>query len=211
MPGTTTLLEALQNVIDVTFEDIHTALPGRFESYDYTKQKASVKPLIKKVYLDDEVLDLPVIASVPVVFPRTTTSGVTFPINKNDKCLLIFSERSLQNWALSGRDSSPGDPRRYALTDAVAIPGLFSFAETNLASNNTDLEIHHKGFKIVITPEGKFKLVGKNGIELIKVIDDWMTQVKQNKVITGIGLQPFDPTSIAAMTVIQNQLKELLT
>jgi len=210
MTETNTLIEVIDNAVLRAFEDVHTSMPGRFESYDFKTQKATVKPLLKKMYLDETVLDLPVLGNVPVVFPRTKTSGMTFPINKGDKCALFFSERALEQWYLSGDNTEPGDPRRYDLSDAFAVPGLFSFAETNLASNNNNLEIHHKGFKIVITQAGKIQLIGKDDVDLIKVIDDWMTQLKSTLVITGIGLQPFDPTSITAMTVIQTELQKLL-
>ncbi|NJR73231.1 MAG: hypothetical protein HC773_05165 [Scytonema sp. CRU_2_7] len=162
--GTSTLDEVLSTKIKRYFDDVHTCIPGRFEKYDYKTQSAQVKPLIKKVYLDGSVLVLPVIASVPVIFPRTAQSGITFPINKGDKCLILFTERSLERWRLSGNDSEPGDRRRYDLSDAVAIPGLFSLVETNIQSNNEDLEIHHKEQKVTIKSNGDIQI----GVDSIK-------------------------------------------
>jgi len=203
---------AVENIIwSNILEDFHTCMPGRVESYDFKTQKATVKPLIKKVYNDGDILIVPVLPNVPVIFPRTTKSGITFPVNTGDKVLLLFTERALENWYLTGEDSTPGDKRKYSLSDSVCIPGLFSFNENNLASNNDDLEIHHNGFKITITKDGKISIKGKDDLDLLAIIDEWMSQMKTTKVITGIGLQPFDPTSITAMTVIQTKLQELLT
>jgi len=207
---TNTLSSALNTVFESLISDVHTALPGRIEKYEYATQKAQVKPLIKRKYLDGEVLELPVLVNVPVVFPRTKNSGITFPLTKGDGVLVIFTERALERWKSSGGDSEPGDRRKFDLSDGIAIPGCFSFKDANIASNNEDLEIHHNGFRIVIKKNGKIKLLGAGGTDLIKVLDDWMTQMKSTKVITGIGLQPFDPTSILAMTQIQLELQKLL-
>lgn len=206
----TTLTEAVQAVLNIELESLNTCLPGTFESYNFKEQKATVKPLLKTKFEDGAVADPNPIAEVPVVFPRTLNSGMTFPINKGDGCILLFTQRSLDLWLNNGGSVEPGDPRKFDATDAIAIPGLFSFKQRNIASNNDDLEIHHNNFKIVITKAGKIKIQTPNGIELIKVIDDWMSQIATTKVITGIGLQPFDPTSITAMQVIQAQLQELL-
>jgi len=204
------LTVAIENVISALFEDVHTCMPGRIESYVFGEAKATIKPLLKKVFNDGTILELPVLPNVPIVFQRTNNSGLTFPMKVGDGVLLLFSERALERWYLSGQDSEPGDPRRYDLSDAIATPGLFGFNTKNLASNNEDLEIHHNGFKITITAAGKISLVGASGLDLVKIIDDWMTQMQNSLVITGIGLQPFDPTSLAAMAVIQAKLQELL-
>ncbi len=169
-----TLIEVIENAISRAFEDVHTCMPGRIESYSFRDQKATIKPLLKKIYLDNTVLDLPVLGNVPVIFPRTSTAGITFPINKGDKCLLVFSERSLEQWYLSGNNIEPGDRRRYDLSDAIAIPGLYSFAETNIQSNNSDTEIHNKGQRITIKANGDIEM----GVEDLKKLinDDFKSQ-----------------------------------
>jgi len=170
MPESNTLIEVIENALLRAFDDVHTCMPGRFESYEFKPQKATVKPLIKKIYLDGTVLDLPVLGNVPVIFPRTKTSGITFPINKGDKCLLVFSERSLEQWYLTGNNTEPGDRRRYDLSDAIAIPGLFSFAEKNIQTNNNDVEIHNKGQRIAIKANGDID-VGSGAI-INKLVND---------------------------------------
>lgn len=162
-----TMAEVLEVVVNRAFEDIHTSMPGRFESYDFRTQKATVKPLLKKVYLDGTVLDLPVLGGVPVMFPRTGAAGITFPIKKGDKCLLLFTERAIERWVLSGENSEPGDRRRYDLSDAIAIPGLYSFAEKNIQSNNADVEIHNKDQKITIKSNGDIEIGAKDLFALI--------------------------------------------
>lgn len=59
---------------------------------------------------------------------------------------------------------------------------------------------------VVLFPDGKISISGGSE-ELISVIDEWMSTMISAKVITGIGIQPFDPTTIAAMTAVQVKLQ----
>lgn len=104
---------------------IHTALPGRILSYDTSSNRAQVQPAGKYQVADGRALDYPVVANVPVQFPcgMGGNAGVTFPIRAGDGCLLIFAETNLDDF-LSGGESDDG--RRFDLTDAVAIPGVYS-------------------------------------------------------------------------------------
>lgn len=159
---------AIENIFFSLTEDFHTCLPGRVEKYDFKTQKATVKPLLKKVYNDKSVLEMPVLPNVPVIFPRTKRSGVTFPLERGDGVLLLFTERALERWKLSGDVSEPGDSRRFDLTDSVCIPGLFSFNQTNIASNNDDLEIQHEGQKVTIKKNGDIELgAGESLLSLV--------------------------------------------
>jgi len=144
------LTEAVQSVVDVTIENLNTVLPGTFETYDFKQQKATVQLMLNKKLKDGTIQTLNPLAEVPVIFQRTKNSGMTFPIKRGDACLVLFSQRSLDIYLNSGKISNPGDPRKFDLSDAIAIPGLFTFNQKNLASNNTDLEIHHNDTKITI-------------------------------------------------------------
>ncbi len=117
----------LKNTVDNLLSGIHTVLPGKIESYDPTLKKVSVKPLIQKVF-ETETLSLPVISDVPIVMPGTNEMIISLPIKKGDGCLVLFSERSLEAYMSSNlADVEPQDPRRFSLSDAICIPGLFTF------------------------------------------------------------------------------------
>lgn len=132
-----TILNEIESVIlgsiDSKLERLHIATPGRVESYDETTQKASVKPLIKRGFFDEndqrQVDDLPIVNEVPVCFPGAGSYSITFPIAAGDIVLLIFSDRSLDKWLQGqGQNSDPLDDRICDLNDAVAIPGLRTFS-----------------------------------------------------------------------------------
>ena len=126
-----TFASVIRGHVSKLSKEIHTALPGRVESYDASTQKADVKPLIKSEDIDEEgnavYYPIPVITDVPVVFPGGGGFRVTFPLTKGSTVLLVFSEASLDTWLSKGGDVEPGVDSRHELTDAIAIPGLNTF------------------------------------------------------------------------------------
>ncbi|MCK4521362.1 MAG: hypothetical protein KAU20_02225 [Nanoarchaeota archaeon] len=148
------LTEAIENVVWNILSDLHTCIPAVIEKYDHKTHKADVKPMITKTYTDGTEMKLPVISSVPVVFPRSKEASFTFPIKKGDGVLLVFSERPLDTWLSTGKESPPNDGRKFDLTDAIAIVGLFSFEEPALEDNNEDALIKYKDSEIRIKKSG---------------------------------------------------------
>lgn len=174
-----TLTEAIEAVVKTALNQINTCLPGEIRKFDVDTAKADVKPLIQRKFADDTVQELPVITNVPVVFPRTKTGGLTFPLTAGDGCLIVFSQRSLERWSGTGVDSEPGDTRKFDLSDAICIPGLFAFTASNIASNNSDLEITNKGQKITLKANGDIEI----GTESLKklVTEDFVSMFNDHQ------------------------------
>ena len=167
------ILSAIKSIIS----GMHTCLPGRIESYDYTTQKASVLPLLRDVYSDGEEINMPVIIDVPVVFPAIGSVGLTFPVNAGDGVLLVFAERSLDKWLSRGGVVTPDDPRRFDLSDAIAIVGLNPFTETSQADNNTDVTLQNGTAKLKLQTGGKVAL-GTSTNELLAIIEELIDVIK---------------------------------
>jgi hypothetical protein len=165
-----TLAGVLRQAQAQALAGLHTALPGQIEAYDYTTQRARVKPLIQRADADGTLESFPVIVDVPVVWPRSGGASLTFPVAAGDTVLLIFSERSLDWWLSVGGDSPPGDPRRFDLSDAIAIPGLYPFSEASQDPNGQDVRLQMGGAAVVINPGGKIAL-GTMTAELLDLID----------------------------------------
>lgn len=148
MNSSDNLTDAIKQAIWNVLVGIHTALPAEVSKYDPSGPKVEVKPLIKKVYKDETILDLPVIVSVPVIFPRTGRFKITYPLEKGDGVLLVFAERSLETWLSKGTAVAPQDPRKFDLSDAVAIPGLWAFGKGLSVGDGKQMEIELDDVKI---------------------------------------------------------------
>lgn len=158
------IVDALNDFLIDKFADLHTCMPGKIDKYEYSTQRAQVKPLLKRALKDGTQIEYPSISGVPVVFPCTLSTGITFPINSGDLVLLLFSEKSLDNWVFSGDTSDTEKAKLHDLSDAIAIPGIISFNKSSIASNNEDLEIIHNSQKITIKSNGDIEL-GASGLQ----------------------------------------------
>jgi hypothetical protein len=131
-----TLFDVLKDMMTAFQDDLHTGLPGYIESFDPATRTASVVPAMKKKYRGGKELAMPVIHGVPVQFPASKAASISFPLVKGDEGLILFSERSIDQWMESGRSSLPEDSRRFSLDDAFFIPGTFSRKNTRSGSKN---------------------------------------------------------------------------
>ncbi len=122
--------ELLNLILDHRLRELHTALPGRVESYDASKQTCDVLPMLKKQTPNGQggytTEDLPVLPNVPVAFPRGGGGFfMSFPLSKGDFVMLVFHERAIGAWRKKGEATAPGDLRMHSLAGAVAYPGLY--------------------------------------------------------------------------------------
>lgn len=125
--------QALIELINRILLQVNTAIPGEIVAFNPETQTCTAKAAIRGVTITDEgeavYIDLPQILHVPVFFPYSTSSGfsVTYPVKPGDQCLLIFSQRSYDNWLLYGsiqNPSEPYSPRCHEYTDALALVGF---------------------------------------------------------------------------------------
>lgn len=161
------LAEVVKTIIDKQLSDIHTCLPAQVEKYDYSTHMADVKPLLKKTFKDGEILSMPVIPNVPVQYPRTPEAILHLPLNKGDTGIVLFSERSLDVWLSKGGDVETGDPRKFDLTDAIFIPGIYPFSENSIIDNNDDVQLVYRGTGIRIKKDGNIEIGGTSFKKLV--------------------------------------------
>ena len=114
-------------------KEVHTAMPAIIENFDSSTMTASVQPAIQRLIqvetpegIDTRVQDLPLCINVQVIFSRGGGYSTTYPIKAGDECLLMFSERCIDLWALRGGKQPPREIRFHDLSDGMAIVGLSS-------------------------------------------------------------------------------------
>lgn len=165
------LADILTEAIASKLLDLHTAIPGKIQSYDSARQVADIEPQIKRM-LQSETGEpvyeaLPVLPSVPVIFSRSAEFYVYIPVKEGDTGLLIFNETSIDQWRDKGSLSNPCDTGRHTLTSAVFIPGLFSSANALPDATGSSLKIGQqgKGF-IEVKPSGQVNINNNFTVDL---------------------------------------------
>jgi phage baseplate assembly protein gpV len=119
---------------------LNTCMPGRVVSYDAGSQRASVQPLLKMRQPDGTEEDTPILNMVPVIWPRSGGASITLPVRSGDGCLVLFCQRSIDEFKSSGDVTIPQDPRQFDLSDAVAIMGFVSFGAAGGSEDSIELK-----------------------------------------------------------------------
>ncbi|EPK6164443.1 Gp138 family membrane-puncturing spike protein [Providencia stuartii] len=115
-----TLLDVMNQHAQNQRYDIHTALPGKLLSCN--GHSATVELMISHVTKEGKVIALPPLVDVPVGFYRGGGFCITVPVREGDEGLVIFAERCIDGWYVSGKQSQPLDHRFHDLSDAFFLP-----------------------------------------------------------------------------------------
>ena len=114
---------------------LHAAIPAIVVAYDPVTQRASCQPTVRKrvtSLLTGEpspaLIPSPPTPPLPVQWPAgggpVATWGITGPLLPGDPVTLLVRSRSCDEWQATGApDNVALDPRRWAIQDAVVIPG----------------------------------------------------------------------------------------
>lgn len=124
--GAPSLADVIRAGIHSAAADLHVSIPATVVRVELGRGLVDAQPLVKDIF-EGQAASVPVITNVPIVWPGAGGFRLTFPIAVDDVVLLVFSDRSLDLWLEKGGEVDPKDPRRHALSDAIAIPGLRSF------------------------------------------------------------------------------------
>lgn len=214
MTNPITLSGAVRQAVLYQLNNLHTCLPAAIVSYDFTVQKATVQPLLNKVWADGTTMVMPLLENVPVVFPRSGGASLTFPVNSGDTCMLLFSERSMDLWLSVGGQVNPDDNRKFDLSDAIAIMGLYPFSQPSQAINNTDVLLTFQNSSITIKANGDIVIntagtiaLGNSVTELLDVVSQILGFLSSATAFT-VPSTPFTgPFNFSAATaILQTQL-----
>lgn len=113
------------------FRNLNCAQVGVIKAFDSSDQTATIQIAMKQIvrveYDGTKILsDYPLILKCPVVFPSGGGFTLTFPVSDGDECLVVFSDRGIDNWLISGEGQQPTSPRTHDINDAIAIVGIKS-------------------------------------------------------------------------------------
>jgi len=189
-----TFESAVKALFDYQMRNVFTALPAlvmRVE--DAGEQRVAVKPLVNNVFPDwEDSIEFPTILSVQLMYPSSSTSAITFPVNAGDTVLLVFAQSCMDVFKSGdGTTQPPSDYRRFDKRDAIAIPGLFPFglainqqSKRTLTHSTDDVVVAHnlgtpEECEIRLKPTGKVEING-NQIDISS-----STQIDGNLINTG--------------------------
>lgn len=164
--------EAMRLVLDGRQSSMWTSLPGIVTAVDLVTNTVSVQPAIQGNVTDEngnvQLVNLPLLIHVPIVFPKAGGFIITFPIAIDDEVLVCFSSRCIDSWWQSSGIGKPMEARMHDLSDGFAIPGPSSVPNAVSGISATDLQIRNEDGDVFISigADGKIKLVASAGVEI---------------------------------------------
>lgn len=182
------ILEKTINLaIDSKLKDIHTALPAKIISFNKAKQVADIQIVQKRLFTDGTEELYPPLIDVPVQYLRGGGFSITFPLSSGDSGLLVFAERSLDEWLVNGAEKVPEDSRTHSVSDAVFYPTLHNDRNAITSfSDNLEIRTESGNGKIILSKSGKIELE-KDGQKVLKTLSDTLDTLGSTTVTITSG------------------------
>lgn len=128
------LSEFIQDGIEYYTRQMYTSIPGVIVTVRQSlhEMTVDVQPMVSYVTEDGESVDRPVVLNVPIKFPTSKKSGMTFPVEPGDPVLLVYSMRNTDSWKRQDgvQSAIPTDNRKFDKKDCFALPGVFPFSQS---------------------------------------------------------------------------------
>lgn len=207
-PNLTDVLKELK--LDI-FNSFNSHRVGRINSFNSENQTAEVE-LIDKVVIPtskgNQLKDFPLLVDCPVVINKNKTGGFTRPITAGEYCLVLFNDRNIDTWFVSGGVNEPADDRTHNLTDGLVIVGLFSNSNPLTDYNNAATEMNFGETKISLDSKVGISNSAKSLKDLVDQLIDALIALTVTDPISGA--LPITAATVTALNQVKTDFDLLL-
>jgi len=130
------IADVLSLVKRETMLEINCVHVGKIKSYTSATNTATVTINVIRNLKNGTTLEYPELEDCPVFMLYGGTASITMPIQAGDDCLILFNDRCLDDWALSGDIVAPTDTRIHSLSDGIVLVGVKSMADVTAVPSN---------------------------------------------------------------------------
>lgn len=194
------------------FASINCHQLGTIVSFDGATQTASIRINVQRIVYNQQVLadalsnqptptkpnvvDYPVLVQCPVFVMTGGGSYITMPVSSGDTCLVLFNDRDIDSWFLTGAITTPASQRMHDLSDGMAIVG-FRCLDNVLTGYSENVKVHSDAL-----------IELSNEVTTLKACMTTLFSALTGWVNTG-GSTP-NPATVAALTAAKAQFDSLL-
>lgn len=156
---------------------------GTILEFDPVRQVARVQIAALAVF-GSETVPYPVLTDCPVFVPCGAGACLTMPVLTDDPCLVLFNDRDMDNWFVSGAVAAPNTPRTHDLSDGLVIVGFRHAANPIPNYSAEDPELRNGPGTIGIGNDGLVSI--RNDITTLKnVMTTLITALNKLNTKTG--------------------------
>lgn len=204
------------------FASLNCSKVGEIKAFDGDKKTARVQILFKRKLPDGSTASYPLLLDCPVFTLQGGGGYLQMPIAAGDQCILLFSDRNLDDWFQNGAEAVPPSQRMHDFSDAIALVGINALNSSAPAYPTNKVVLSYLGTRFELTATG-WNFVGSGGAE-IDLTGEIVT-IKNNTttllfLLNGLiavietlqvnGPIPLTPASVAALEAYKLQLATLL-
>lgn len=153
--------ESLRLALKALSLGLSVCMPAIIQSFDATKCTCTAQPAIQALVsalqnvggtsqVQQSYVNMPLLLDVPVIMPNAGSFMLSFPVKAGDECLVIFSDRCIDNWWNSSgiqpqvTNQGVGELRFHDLSDGFAIIGPFSKPSVPTAISTSTVQLRTK-------------------------------------------------------------------
>lgn len=119
-PDMDDILVEIKNEIFATMNCIQI---GKIEKVN-SNQTCEISIQFKRRINGDQIADYPLLVDCPYVVLSGGGSYIDMPIKAGDFCLVLFSDRNIDEWWSTANIKEPQDRRKHSLSDGIALVGI---------------------------------------------------------------------------------------
>jgi uncharacterized protein YbaR (Trm112 family)/ACT domain-containing protein len=195
-PELKTLLDQMKRQ---TMLAINCVQIGTIQQYKPATNTAKVKINFQIKMPNDAIIEYPILDDCPVFTLSGGTSFVSCPIAVGDNCLVLFNDRNIDNWYLTGAVTTHANNRSHSIADGIVLVGLNPISSPKVTPLNS-----------VCVNGGSKKVSIKNtATDLKTVLSALIDAISAITVVTG-GVTSTVPVNIAVFTALKATLATLL-
>jgi hypothetical protein len=218
-PSLSDLLNLLKKEIFIDLNCHHLATIQSFNSttqtvqatINYTKTSFTLD-VSTNLYVATQT-NYPLIVDMPVVILGGGSAYLTMPIAQGDQCIILFNDRSIDNWFQGGQVGPVATSRFHSFADGVALVGLNYLTGTGnttaLMNYDSARAVLRNGTTGVGVSTTKVKIFNAT-TTLNTVLQNILTQLQTLANTNAVNGSPVNPAVATQLATLATQLGGLI-
>jgi hypothetical protein len=196
------LLDVLLRNKRETSLEINCVKIGKIESYSNLTNTAKITISSLRRLPNGDTCEYPQLEDCPVFILQGGGSYLSMPIDSGDNCLVLFNDRCIDDWYVSGQITAPDDTRVHSLADGIAIVGINPL--TDVIPHSSSVTVLNGGTHKVAIKNATTDLKTLMG-SLVDNVVSLLDLVNGMTVITSApgGTWPIDPATQASLATLK--------
>lgn len=209
---------------------------GIIEEFDNTAQTVKVKMAYKKKYYEKKegtsdfkevAVEYPLMVDCPAIVMSGGDFSLKMPIKKGDECLVMFNDRSIDEWFEAGQIGTIKSSRLHSFSDGIVLVGVRSLNRSIDGYEENKVRLGDETHDLILgdgeatLKKGTSKVQVKDKINISNASESLLVSLValcdaiisgQTTVVGGSssGVHSFSPATISAANTAKTKIQGLL-